>query len=151
MNHRHRKVLHALFAHPVSTNIHFKDVMHVFEELGAEVDNKSGNRVGVKLNGHAAAFSHAQHSLTKGRGGARSENSSRSVELTLHSSPSSRGGSAIVCVAYRASLSLAARSRRCSRVYSSNSETPNSSSITPQITSIDASRRARLVAGTMSP
>jgi hypothetical protein len=27
MNHRHRKVLHALFAHPVSTNIHFKDVM----------------------------------------------------------------------------------------------------------------------------
>lgn len=65
MNHRHRKALHALFAHPVSANIHFKDVMHVLEELGAEVDNKSGNRVGVKLNGHAAAFSHAQHSLTK--------------------------------------------------------------------------------------
>lgn len=33
--------------------------------LGSEIHDKSGNRVGVKLNGHAAAFSHAQHSLTK--------------------------------------------------------------------------------------
>ena len=65
MNHRHRKVLHALFAHPVSANIAMKDVMHVFEELGAEVDNKAGNRVGVRLNGHSAAFTHAQHSLPK--------------------------------------------------------------------------------------
>ncbi|MFV0294701.1 MAG: type II toxin-antitoxin system HicA family toxin [Hyphomicrobiaceae bacterium] len=65
MNHRHRKVLHALFAHPVSANIDFKDVVHVLEELGAEVDNKSGNRIGVTLKGHTAAFSHAQHSLPK--------------------------------------------------------------------------------------
>jgi hypothetical protein len=65
MNHRHRKVLHALFAHPVSANIHFKDVMHVFEELGAEVESKTGNRVGVSLNGHAAAFTHTPHSLPK--------------------------------------------------------------------------------------
>ena len=65
MNHRHRKTLHALFAHPVSANIDFKDVVHVFEELGAEVDNKAGNRIGVKLNGHSAAFVHAQHSLPK--------------------------------------------------------------------------------------
>ncbi|KAB2914322.1 MAG: hypothetical protein F9K29_15115 [Hyphomicrobiaceae bacterium] len=65
MNHRHRKTLHALFAHPVSANIGFKDVVHVFEELGAEVDNKAGNRIGVKFNGHSAAFVHAQHSLPK--------------------------------------------------------------------------------------
>lgn len=65
MNHKHRKVLHAIFAHPVSSNIDFKEVLHVLEGLGAEVDNKSGNRVGVKLNGHAVAFSHAQHSLPK--------------------------------------------------------------------------------------
>ena len=36
MNHRHRKVLHALFAHPVSANIHFRDVESVFKELGGE-------------------------------------------------------------------------------------------------------------------
>lgn len=65
MNHRHRKVLQAIFAHPISANIDFKEVMHVFEELGAEVDNKSGNRVGVKLNGHSVAFVHAQHSIPK--------------------------------------------------------------------------------------
>lgn len=65
MNHRHRKILHAVFAHPVSANISFKDLMHVFEELGADVDNKSGNRVGVKLNGHSVAFIHAQHSVPR--------------------------------------------------------------------------------------
>ena len=65
MNHKHRKTLHALFAHPISANINFKDVVHVFEGLGAEVENKSGNRIGVSLNGHSVAFSHAHHSLPK--------------------------------------------------------------------------------------
>ena len=65
MNHHHRKVLHALFAHPVSANADFKQVMHVLEELGAEIDNKSGNRVGVKLNGNSVALTHAHHDLPK--------------------------------------------------------------------------------------
>jgi hypothetical protein len=65
MNHHHRKTLHALFAHPISTNIDFKQVVHLLEDLGAEVDNKSGNRVGVKLGGHSAAFTHAHHDLPK--------------------------------------------------------------------------------------
>ena len=52
-----------IFTHPVSANISFKDVTHVLEAFGAEIDNRSGRRVGVKLRGHAAAFSHAQHSL----------------------------------------------------------------------------------------
>ena len=65
MNHRHRKVLAALFAHPISANIDFKEVEGVLKELGAEIENKHGNRIGVKLNGHAHAFQHAQHSLSK--------------------------------------------------------------------------------------
>jgi hypothetical protein len=65
MNHRHRKVLHAVFAHPVSGNIDFKEVVHLLEELGAEVDNKSGNRIGVRFKDHSAAFTHAHHSLPK--------------------------------------------------------------------------------------
>ena len=56
MNHHHRKVLHALFAHPVSANIDFKAV---------EIDNKTGSRIGVTLNGHSAAFHHSHHSLPK--------------------------------------------------------------------------------------
>ncbi len=63
MNHRHRKVLHALFAHPVSGNIDFKDVEHLLTELGAEIENRSGARVGVKLDGHTIAVHHAQKSL----------------------------------------------------------------------------------------
>lgn len=65
MNHKHRKTLHALFAHPISANIDFREVVHALEALGAEVTNKSGNRIGVKLNGHSAAFTHVHHDLPK--------------------------------------------------------------------------------------
>lgn len=65
MNHHHRKTLHALFAHPISANIDFKKVLHLLEEMGADIENKSGNRVGVRLNGHSAAFTHAHHDLPK--------------------------------------------------------------------------------------
>ncbi|MBT6118121.1 MAG: hypothetical protein HOH66_09670, partial [Rhodospirillaceae bacterium] len=50
MNHKHRKVLHALYAHPISANIDMKAVEAVFGELGAEVDNRHGSRIGVTLN-----------------------------------------------------------------------------------------------------
>ncbi|MCA3361990.1 MAG: hypothetical protein INF74_08560, partial [Roseomonas sp.] len=49
MNHRHRKVLHAIFAHPVSANIHPKAVEAVFEELGGEVSHNGSGRLAVKL------------------------------------------------------------------------------------------------------
>ena len=65
MNHRPRKVLHALFSHPVSANIDPKAVQAVFEELGAEVAHTGTGRIGVKLNGHAHAFHDTHHSLSK--------------------------------------------------------------------------------------
>ena len=65
MNHHHRKTLHALYAHPLSANIDFDAVIHVLESLGAKVDHKTGNRVGVTLNGHTAAFSYVSHDLPK--------------------------------------------------------------------------------------
>lgn len=65
MNHKHRKVLAQLFAHPISANIDFKEVEHVLKELGAEIENKHGNRIGVTLKGHTAAFTHVNHSLPK--------------------------------------------------------------------------------------
>jgi hypothetical protein len=65
MNHHHRKTLHALFAHPLSANVDFKKVVHLLEDLGAEVDNKPGNRVGVMLNGRSAAFTLAHRDLPK--------------------------------------------------------------------------------------
>jgi len=65
MNHHHRKTLHALFAHPLSGNIDSKKAVHLLEDAGAEVDNKAGNRISAKLNGHSATFVHAHHDLPK--------------------------------------------------------------------------------------
>ena len=63
MNHKHRKVLHALFAHPVSANISPRSVEAVLKELGAEIEQRHGGRWGVRLNKHFAEFSHSGHSL----------------------------------------------------------------------------------------
>ncbi len=65
MNHRHRKVLHQLFAHPISANIDFNDVQSVLKELGADVEDRSGARVAVTLKGHTVLFHHANHSVPK--------------------------------------------------------------------------------------
>jgi hypothetical protein len=63
MNHKHRKVLHALFAHPVSANISPGAVESVFQELGGDIEQRHGGRIGVRLNGHFAEFHHPQHAL----------------------------------------------------------------------------------------
>lgn len=64
MNHKHRKVLHALFSHPVSANIASNAVEAVFRELGADIEQRHGGRLGVRLNGHFAEFSHDTHTLS---------------------------------------------------------------------------------------
>lgn len=38
MNHHHRKVLHAIFSHPVNANIDMKEIEHTLEALGAELE-----------------------------------------------------------------------------------------------------------------
>jgi len=65
MNHKHRKILHALFAHPVPANLSLREVESVMQELGAGLEERHGGKVAVTLNGHTAAFHHAQHSLPK--------------------------------------------------------------------------------------
>lgn len=66
MNHKHRKTLHALFAHPVSANISTRAVESVIKELGGTIDQRHGGRWGVHINGHFAEFSHDSHSLHPG-------------------------------------------------------------------------------------
>lgn len=65
MNHKHLKVLEAIFAHPTSANIDFKEVVHVLEALGAEITNKSGNRIGISFKGHEIALANSHHALSK--------------------------------------------------------------------------------------
>ena len=70
MNHHHRETLHrttlhALFGPPVRASIDVGKACHVSAEAGAEVANRAGNRVNIRLHGHAAAFAHAPHRLPK--------------------------------------------------------------------------------------
>ncbi len=65
MNHHHRKTLHALFAHPVSSNLDPKHVHAALEELGAEVTRGGHGQVIVSLNGHTHGFHDTRHSLSK--------------------------------------------------------------------------------------
>jgi hypothetical protein len=65
VNHRHRKVLHALFAHPISANIDLNHVESVFRELGAEVATAHSGKMTVRLNGHAASFSASHADLPR--------------------------------------------------------------------------------------
>ncbi|MGG5810276.1 hypothetical protein [Falsiroseomonas sp. CW058] len=65
MNHSHRKVLHALFSHPVSANIDPKHVLAVFEDLGAEVAHGGHGALKVTLNGRTHGFHDTRHSLSK--------------------------------------------------------------------------------------
>lgn len=65
MNHKHRKTLHALFAHPEPANLAPADVEHVLVDLGAELKERNGAKFSVTLNGRTANFHHASHSLPK--------------------------------------------------------------------------------------
>jgi hypothetical protein len=65
MNHHHRKVLQAVFAHPISANIDMKELERALEALGAEIEHKSGARLGVTLAGHKVAIQHVNHSVPK--------------------------------------------------------------------------------------
>jgi hypothetical protein len=63
MNHHHRTVLHALFAHPVSANIDAAQAKTVPEALGGSVRHGGHGQIIVKLNGHTPGFADTRHSL----------------------------------------------------------------------------------------
>ena len=65
MNHHHRKILKAIFSHPISANIAMKDVESVLRELGADVSAAKSGKLHVALKDRTANFSHAGHSLPK--------------------------------------------------------------------------------------
>src|SRR6516225_8909132 len=65
MNHHQRKVLHAIFAHPLNANLEMKDIVNVLNALGAEIDAKSKSRLGVTLNGRTTVLHLSSHSLLK--------------------------------------------------------------------------------------
>lgn len=65
MNHKQRSTLHALFAHPVSSNIDPRAVQAVVEALGGEINRGGHGHVIFKLNGHTHGFHDTRHALSK--------------------------------------------------------------------------------------
>ena len=60
MKRRHERTLALIFGHPTSGNIPWRDIEVLFVELGAEVSQREGSRVGVRLFGDRRVF-HRPH------------------------------------------------------------------------------------------
>jgi len=57
---KHVKTLESIFAHPVPANIQWSDIVALFRELGAEITEREGSRIGVRLFGDRRVF-HRPH------------------------------------------------------------------------------------------
>ena len=60
MKRKHQKTLALIFSRPVSGNVKWKDIEQLFIELGAEISEAEGSRIGVRLFGDRRVF-HRPH------------------------------------------------------------------------------------------
>ncbi len=60
MKRRQARILASIFSHPTSGSIRWKDIEALFIELGAELSERQGSRVGVRLFGERRVF-HRPH------------------------------------------------------------------------------------------
>ncbi len=60
MKRKHQRTLEAVFAHPISANVQWKDIEALFRELGAEISKREGSRVAVVLFNEVRVF-HRRH------------------------------------------------------------------------------------------
>ena len=65
MKHKHRGILNAVFAHPVSGNIDPRQAFALVEALGGEVAHGGHGQMVVKLGGHTHGFHDVRHALSK--------------------------------------------------------------------------------------
>jgi hypothetical protein len=56
MKRKHQKTLELIFAQPISGNIKWADIESLFVELGAELTQREGSRIGVRLFGERRVF-----------------------------------------------------------------------------------------------
>lgn len=62
MSHKHEKLIRAIFHDPISGNIHWREIESLLSHLGATVEQLSGARVRVLLNGAEGVLHHPHHS-----------------------------------------------------------------------------------------
>ena len=60
MQRKHQRTLQLVFSRPVSGSVKWRDIEALFVALGAEVSEREGSRLGVKLLGDRRVF-HRPH------------------------------------------------------------------------------------------
>ena len=60
MKRKSQRTLEAIFAHPTSANIKWRDIEGLFRELGAEIGEREGSRIAVVLFKEVRVF-HRPH------------------------------------------------------------------------------------------
>ena len=60
MKRKHQKTLELIFARPASGNLNWADIESLFIELGAQLSEREGSRIGVRLFGERRVF-HRPH------------------------------------------------------------------------------------------
>ncbi len=72
MRRKHQATLRAIFRHPISGNIPWRDIVALFKELGAEISEREGSRVCVRLFGQRRVFHRPHPSPATDRGAVQS-------------------------------------------------------------------------------
>jgi hypothetical protein len=67
MSRKHDHLLTGLFSDPPSGNVHWREVESLLNHLGAEIENLSGARLRVLLNGAEGILHRPHHGHTLGR------------------------------------------------------------------------------------
>jgi len=67
MSHKHENLIRTLFHDPVSGNIHWREIESLLHHLGARIENLSGTRIRVVLNGVEGVLHRPHHGTTLGR------------------------------------------------------------------------------------
>ncbi len=60
MNRKHKKTIAMIFSRPVHSGLPWQDIESLFKALGAEISEREGSRVGVRLFGEQRVF-HRPH------------------------------------------------------------------------------------------
>ena len=60
MKKKHHKTLEQIFARPVSGNVQWRDIEALMLDLGAEISEREGSRIGVRLFNERRVF-HRPH------------------------------------------------------------------------------------------
>jgi len=64
VSHKHDNLLWAIFSDPISGNLHWREVESLLDHLGAEIEQLSGARLRVTLNGVEGILHRPHHGNT---------------------------------------------------------------------------------------